>query len=439
MFISKVIQKVSLLKGRTGLHKILANISWLFADRILRMGFGLVVGIWVARYLGVQQFGLLNYAIAFVAIFNPLANLGLDVVVVRRLVADPTQQQSILGTSFWMRFVAGWLTWLAVIIGIYLLRHDDAMTIVTVMILGAANIFQSFDTIDLWFQSQVRSKYSVLAKNAAFIATTSIRVVMVLSHAPLVAFVVAILLEAVLGAVGLLIVYKQQGYLVKLWQWSRSLAQDLLRESLPLILSGLTIMIYMRIDQIMLGQMIGDKAVGVYSAATRISEVWYFIPMTVSSSVMPSIFNAKEISEELYYQRIGGLNRGLTWLAIAVAIVMTFVSKPLIVMLFGNSYIESGTILAVHIWASVFVFSGVATSGWFIAENLSYLSLYRTLSGAIVNILLNIFLIPIYGGLGAAIATVIAQAVASFISNGVNPKTRKLFKVQIKSLLPIKL
>jgi PST family polysaccharide transporter len=439
MFISKVIQKVSLLKGRTGLHKILANISWLFADRILRMGFGLVVGIWVARYLGVQQFGLLNYAIAFVAIFNPLANLGLDVVVVRRLVADPTQQQSILGTSFWMRFVAGWLTWLAVIIGIYLLRHDDAMTIVTVTILGAANIFQSFDTIDLWFQSQVRSKYSVLAKNAAFIATTSIRVVMVLSHAPLVAFVVAILLEAVLGAVGLLIVYKQQGYLVKLWQWSRSLAQDLLRESLPLILSGLTIMIYMRIDQIMLGQMIGDKAVGVYSAATRISEVWYFIPMTVSSSVMPSIFNAKEISEELYYQRIGGLNRGLTWLAIAVAIVMTFVSKPLIVMLFGNSYIESGTILAVHIWASVFVFSGVATSGWFIAENLSYLSLYRTLSGAIVNILLNIFLIPIYGGLGAAIATVIAQAVASFISNGVNPKTRKLFKIQIKSLLPIKL
>ena len=439
MFISKVIQKVSLLKGRTGLHKILANISWLFADRILRMGFGLVVGIWVARYLGVQQFGLLNYAIAFVAIFNPLANLGLDVVVVRRLVADPTQQQSILGTSFWMRFVAGWLTWLAVIIGIYLLRHDDAMTIVTVTILGAANIFQSFDTIDLWFQSQVRSKYSVLAKNAAFIATTSIRVVMVLSHAPLVAFVVAILLEAVLGAVGLLIVYKQQGYLVKLWQWSRSLAQDLLRESLPLILSGLTIMIYMRIDQIMLGQMIGDKAVGVYSAATRISEVWYFIPMTVSSSVMPSIFNAKEISEELYYQRIGGLNRGLTWLAIAVAIVMTFVSKPLIVMLFGNSYIESGTILAVHIWASVFVFSGVATSGWFIAENLSYLSLYRTLSGAIVNILLNFFLIPIYGGLGAAIATVIAQAVASFISNGVNPKTRKLFKIQIKSLLPIKL
>ena len=439
MSIAKRLQELPLFKNSTGLYQILANISWLFADRILRMGFGLIVGVWVARYLGVQQFGIVNYATAFVAIFNPLATLGLDVVVVRRLVADPAQQQQILGTSFWMRFVAGWLTWAIAIIGVYVLRPDDRTMIVTVTILGAASIFQSIDTIDLWFQSQVQSKYSVLAKNAAFLATASIKVGLIVIQAPLLAFVSLILLEAILGAVGLLVVYKKQGHLIKLWQWSRELARDLLRESLPLILSGLTIMIYMRIDQIMLGQMVGDKAVGIYSAATRISEVWYFVPMTVSSSVMPSIFKAKEIGEELYYQRIGNLNRGLVWLAIMVAIVMTFVAKPLILILFGDNYLESGTILAIHIWASVFVFTGVATSGWFIAENLTYLSLYRTLSGAIVNILLNIFLIPLYGGIGAAIATVIAQAVASLITNGINPKTRKLFRLQIRSLLPVRL
>jgi polysaccharide transporter, PST family len=435
----KKLQKLALLKNSSGLNKILSNISWLFADRILRMGFGLVVGVWIARYLGVKQFGIFNYATAFVAMFSPLATLGLDAVIVRRLVGDVTQQQEILGTSFWMRFIAGWFTWLVAVIGIYLLRPGDVTTVVAVIILGAVNISQSVDTIDLWFQSQVQSKYSVLAKNIAFIIATTNKAILISIHAPFLAFVIVVLIEAVLGAIGLIIVYQQQGHLLKLWSWSRSLAQDLLRESLPLILSGLTIMIYMRIDQIMLGQMIGDKAVGVYSAATRISEVWYFIPMTVSSSVMPSIFKAKEIGEELYYQRIGKLNRGLTWLAIVVAIIMTFVSKPLIVMLFGNSYLESGNILAVHIWASVFVFTGVATSGWFIAENLAYLSLYRTLSGAVVNILLNIFLIPVYGGLGAAIATVIAQAVASFISNATNSKTRKLFNLQIKSLLPFRL
>jgi polysaccharide transporter, PST family len=439
MSISKRLQKLSSLKNSVGLHKILSNISWLFADRILRMGFGLIVGVWVARYLGVQQFGILNYAVAFVAIFNPLATLGLDAVVIRRLVNDPLQRQQILGTSFWMRFISGCLTWLIVVIGIYSLRHDDSITIMTVVILGAASIFQSMDTIDLWFQSQVQSKYSVLAKNAAFLISAAIKIALLTTQAPLLAFVSLILLEAVLGAIGLLIVYKQQGHLIKLWQWSGSLAKDLLRESFPLILSGLTIMIYMRIDQIMLGQMVGDRAVGIYSAATRISEVWYFVPMTVSSSVMPSIFKAKEISETLYYQRIGQLNRGLVWLAAAVAIVMTFTAQPIIMMLFGDSYIESGTILAIHIWASVFVFTGVATNSWFIAENLTYLSLYKALSGAVINIVLNIFLIPIYGGVGAAIATIIAQAVAALISNAVDRKTWKLFKIQIKSILPVRL
>jgi polysaccharide transporter, PST family len=426
MSITKKIKKIPFFKNNVGLQKILSNISWLFADRILRMGCGLIVGVWVARYLGVQQFGVINYATAFVAIFTPLATLGMDVIVVKQLVNDSQRQQQILGTSFWLRFISGCLTWLLTIIGIFLLRPNDPISIMTVVILGASNIVQSFDTIDLWFQSQVRSKYSVIAKNAAFVIVNVIKIYLIKTQAPLIAFVLLILLESVLGAIGLVIVYKQQGHLIKLWQWSKSLAKDLLRESFPLILSGLTIMIYMRIDQLMLGQMIGDTAVGIYSAATRISEVWYFIPMAVSSSVMPAIFKAKELSEELYYRRIGELNRGLVWLSIATAIAMTFLSQPIILMLFGNSYLESGAILSVHVWASVFVFTGVATSSWFIAENLSYLSLYA-------------ILIPIYGGIGAAVATIIAQMFASLLSNGFNPKTRKLFKIQIMSILPVKL
>lgn len=439
MSITKKLQKISLLKNNSGLQKILSNISWLFADRILRMGCGLIVGVWVARYLGVQQFGILNYAVAFVAIFNPLATLGLDVVVVKRLVDRNESPQQILGTSFWMKSIAGCITWLLVILGIFLLRPNDPISIITVAILGASNIFQALDTIDLWFQSQVRSKYSVLAKNVAFIIANGIKIYLITTQAPLLAFVSLILLEAVLGGLGLLLVYKQQGYFIRSWQWNKSLAKDLIQESFPLILSGLTIMIYMRIDQIMLGQMIGDKAVGIYSAATRISEVWYFIPMAVSSSVMPAIFKAKEISEELYYRRIGELNRGLVWLSIVVAIVMTFLSSPIILMLFGDGYVESANILSVHVWASVFVFTGVATSGWFIAENLTYLTLYRTLTGAVINVILNAILIPIYGGIGAAIATVIAQIFASLLSNGLNPKTWQLFRTQIESILPVKL
>jgi polysaccharide transporter, PST family len=439
MFVSKIIDKLLLYKGRSGLRKILINLSWLFLDRVVRMGFGLIVAVWTARYLGTEQFGVLNYAIAFVALFSPLANLGLDGLLVQRLVTDRSQHPAILGTSFWLRFVAGWLAWFMAILGVFLLRQDDRATMVMVAILSGASVFQSLDTIDLWFQSQVQSKYSVVAKNTAFIIATLGRMLLITMHAPLVAFAWVTLLEFVLGAIGLLIVYKQQGQRIGLWAWNPMLGKNLLRESLPLIFSGLTIMIYMRIDQIMLGQMIGDGAVGIYSAATRISEVWYFVPLAVASSVAPTIYEAKQVSEELYYHRLGQLNRFLVLGAIGIALPMTFLSGTIMTLLFGNKYADSGGVLAIHIWAAVFVFTGVATSSWFVAENLTHLQLLRTLGGAVANVLLNLVLIPVYGVAGAAIATVISQAIAAFFSNAINRQTLKLFKVQIKSLFPIKL
>ncbi len=242
-------------------------------------------------------------------------------------------------------------------------------------------------------------------------------------------------MEMGLLAINLVIAYIYKGYSLWLWCWNISLAKTLLKKSYPLILSGLTIIIYMRIDQIMLGQMIGDHAVGIYSAAIRISEMWYFIPMAISSSVNPSIFAAKKISESLYYDRILKLLRLLVLTSLVVAIPMTFLSESIIAMVFGNDYAAAGQVIEIHIWASLFVFMGVATSSWFIAEDLNHLSLIRTVIGAIINVSLNIFLIPQYGVVGAAIATVISQAFASFFSHTFHQKTRKLFLIQMKSLL----
>jgi PST family polysaccharide transporter len=429
-------KKLSFLKSSDRLRKIIANTGWLFADRILRMGVGLFVGVWVARYLGVQQFGVFNYATAFVALFSTLSTLGLDAIVVRSIVREPEKRAEILGTAFWLKLFGG-VTALVLAVGsIIVVRHDDQLTISLVAILSSVGIFQAFDTIDLWFQSQVQSKYTVIAKNTAFVITALVKVALISFHAPLIAFAWAGLGEVSLGAIGLIISYRVRGYSPWLWPWSSPLAKTLLKESWPLILSGVTIMIYMRIDQIMLGQMIGDKAVGLYSAATRISEVWYFIPMAMASSVSPTIYAAKEVSESLYYRRIEQFLRLLSWLSIVLAVPMSFLSGTIITVLFGKSYEASASILAIHIWASLFVFMGVGTSSWFIAEGLTQFALRRTIIGAITNVFLNIFLIPAYGGVGAAIATVISQAFASFLSNATHPKTRKIFNLQVKSLIP---
>jgi polysaccharide transporter, PST family len=426
------------LADRPGLRRIVVNTGWLFADRILRMGVGLMVGVWVARYLGVEQFGLFSYVAAFVALFSTLSTLGLPSLVIRSITHEPEQRATILGTTFWLQLAGGIITLFAAIGTMFILRHDDYRMLSLVAILASAAIFQAFETIDLWFQSQVQSKYTVFAKNTAFLIMAIVKVVLIQRHAPLLAFAGATLAEAAIGAIGLIIFYRFQGNSLLAWRWSLPLAKRLLRESWPLILSGFTIMIYMKVDQIMLGQMIGDQAVGIYSAATRISEVWYFIPTAIAASVAPGIYAAKQaLDQSLYYRRIEQSLQVLSLIAILIAVPMTFASGRIVTGLFGPEYAAAGPILAIHIWAAWFVFTGVGTSSWFIAEGLIHLSFRRTLMGALINIGLNFLLIPAYEGVGAAIATVIAQAIASFFSNASHPQSRQIFWIQLRSLVPV--
>ncbi len=414
---------------------ILKNTSWLFADRILRMGVGLIVGVWVARYLGAKQYGLFSYASAFVALFTPFATLGLDAIVIRYLVRDASCKDEVLGTAFWLKLFGSIVSLLITVGAVCLMRPGDRLATYLVAIMAATLIFQAFDTIDFWFQSQVESKYTVFAKNTAFLLVAGARIILIQIHAPLVAFAWAAMAEMGLGAVGLMIAYQIKGHSIKLWGWSLSITKALLQESWPLIFSGLSIMIYMKIDLLMLAEMVGDQAVGIYSAASRISEIWYFIPMAIVSSVSPSIYAAKEISEDLYYQRLKQLLRLMVVLSSIIAIPMTFLSGTIIMLLFGKSYADATSILSIHIWSSIFVFMGVATSPWFIAERLAHLSLRRTLAGAIVNIVLNLVLIPTYHGVGAAISTVISYAISAFIANIIDERTKKIFLLQLKAIL----
>lgn len=417
---------------------IIANTGWLFADRILRMGVGLFVGVWVARYLGVEKYGLFNYATAFVILFSPFVTLGLERVVVRYLVRDSSVKDEILGTAFWLKLLGGVTSLLLAVSFIYLLRQDKVLVVWLVAILSGAGIFQAFGVIDLWFQSKVQSKYTVLAKNTAFIITTLLKVTLITIQAPLIAFAWVMLAEIGLSAVGLAIAYEVKGYSLKLWRWSFPVAKTLLKNSWPLIFSDLAAIIYTRIDQIMLGEILDTNAVGIYSAAVRISEVWYFIPRTITSSVSPSIYAAKETDETLYYKRIKKLLRLLVVLSISIAVPTTFFSKKIITNLFGYDYIAAAPVLSVHAWASLFVFLRVGTVSWFNAEGLNQFVLRRNLIGAIINIILNLFLIPVYAELGAAIATLISYGCAEFLSDGFHVKTRKIFKIQLQSFLLFK-
>lgn len=428
---------------RPRLIGILSNTVWLFSDRVLRMGVGLIVGVWMARYLGPEQFGLLSFAMAFVALFGAVASLGLQGIVVRDIVRDPALAPEILGTGFVLQLLGGLAAFVLVTVAIAYLRPDDATARLMVAILGAALVFRALDGVRYWFESQVQSKYVVWAENAVFLGIAAVKVGMILAGAPLVAFAWAAFAEVVVVALALAGVYLKKGGRFADWRVKLARAVRLLKDSWPLVLSGLAIMVYMRIDQIMLGQMLDDGAVGIYTAAVRISEVWYFIPTVIVASVFPAIIESKKLGEAIYLARLQKLYSLMVVIALVVAVPLTFLSDWLVVLLFGDGFASAGLILAVHIWAGIFVFLGVASGQWFLVENLQKYVFYRTVMGAVANVALNAVLIPAYGVVGAALATVISQAAASVLFNALNGETRAVFVMQCRSffgagLLPVR-
>lgn len=428
--VSKELDKIG-----PGLHKIIGNMGWLMFDRVVRMGMGLFIGVWVARYLGPVAFGSLNFALAFVALFGTAATLGLEMIVVREVLHNSDDTHEILGTALALR-IGGGLLVAGLSLGLLqLIQPHDRAGLLLVGILSLTLIFQAFDIIDSLFQSQVRSKITVWAKNSAFLVFAAIRVSLIHFKAPVWSFAAAYTGEIAMGAAGLALSYRLSGGDILGWRVKRKRALRLLQESWPLIFSGMAIMVYVRLDMVMLKMMKGDFAVGLYSAATKVSEVWYFIPMAVVSSVSPAILRVKD-DPELFYGRLRKLFSLMALTACVIGSVIALASPAIIRILYSDSYGGAAPVLAVHVWASIFVFLGVAQSPWDITKNLLTLSLYRTIAGAVINAIMNLYLIPRYSAMGAAVATVVSYAISGVFANAFSARTRPIFYMQMKSFIP---
>lgn len=418
--------------------KAVGNAGWLMADRILRMGFGLVVGVWLARYLGPAQFGSLNFAISFVALIGTITTLGLENIIVRSIVHDVSHSHEILGTAFALRFWSSLLTCLLIILASELFHMSDGVTSLLVSILSLSLVFQSIEVIDSYFQSQLQSKFTAIARISAFLIGSAVRVLLILLHEPLWWFALAYVIETALTAVGFAAVYRWTGGDFSIWSARKLRALQLLKQSWPILFSGMAIMVYMRIDVIMLEVMQGERAVGIYATATKISEVWYFISTAIVSSVAPAIIRSID-NPQIYYAQIEKLFSLMSLIALVVGSCIALSSRFIIHLLYTDAFAAAAPVLAVHVWASIFVFLGVAQSPWDLSQNLLKLAFYRTLAGAVANILLNFILIPKYAAMGAALATVISYGISAVIGNAFSVRTRPIFFMQLKSLYLSKL
>lgn len=419
----------------TSFRITLINAGWLVSDRIVRLVLNVAVGVLIARHLGPASFGLLSYGQVLMTLLLPIATLGMPEILVRELSKSKRDPDRIIATALVLRLGLS-LAALACIIGLaFLLRNGNTLAILVIASYGLSFIPQSFDVIESRFQSLNRVGVISSIRMVNTVVFSAVRVGALLMDMSVVWFAFLYSIEILIFSIVSILASRRQGLLVRPNLWDSAEARSLVTDSLPLMVRLIAIGIYMRIDQVMIQHILGSRDLGIYSAATRISEIWYFVPVAIVAAAAPNLTRSYESSVIAYTHEMRRLLRVMVVMSLVAAALLTAFSSLIVPILFGQAYAAAAPVLAIQAWAGVFVAVGVATSPWFVNTGLMRYGVYQAVAGMITSICSNILLIPIYGLIGSAVSLVISYAVSAVFINACFPQTRSLFAMQMKAFL----
>lgn len=414
-------------------NKIISNTGWIIGEKVIQMVISLIIGMITARYLGPDNYGLINYGASYIAFFYSICTLGLEGIIVKQLVQNPNYEGEILGTGILMRIVSSVVSILSIIIIVSTINPNDVLLRNVVFLQSLSLIFRSFELIDYWYQSRLKSKYTTIIKSIAYIVMSIYKVIILIMQKDIIWFAFSTTLDLIVVAI--LMIYSYFRNNGQRLSFSFKLSKNMLSESYHFILSGLMVAVYGQMDKLMIGQMLGVKSVGLYSVGITICSLWNFIPCAIISSLRPSIIESKNISRDLYEHKIKKLYSIIIWLGILYAIFISIFSKPIILILYGKNYIGALLPLKIAVWYGIFSILGIARDIWIICEGYQKYSKYFALIGSICNFILNILLIPKFGIVGASIATLITQIITGFFVTLVFKDTRESNKYMIEGFL----
>lgn len=412
------------------------NLSWLFLDKFIHLLIGLIVTVWVARYLGPQNYGILNYAIAYTSFFSIFVKLGLDKIIVREVVRSPEKLNVYLGTGFILKLVGGILSTILILIS-FLLIDLDATVKWTIFLISFGFIFQSFDIIDFYYQAYTLSKYVVIARNISFILCNLIKIYFIMSGFNVLFFAFIASFEIFLSSVFLVVVFKLLGNNLFLWRFDKQIIGTMLMDSWPLAVNMFLVSIHVRIDQAMVKSFLDLGQLGIFSVAVKIAEYWYFIPAILVQTLMPYFVELRQVNYVLYEQRLMQLYSIMFWAGSAVGVFIIVFGDQLILLLFGKEYISAYQALVYSIWKGIFVSQALARGIWIINENVQFYRLLVNGLAVVTNILLNIILIPKMGISGAGLSSLISIGISTWVYSYFITPLKQSTVAMIKSISPV--
>lgn len=391
----------------------IGNTSWIIGSRIAQMVLGLIVASLTARYLGPSNFGLINYAAAFANFFTCFCTLGINGILVKELLDKKEQNGELLGSAIVLRLASSALSLITITLLVAALNPDEPTTIVVAALHCMTLIFQAFDTIGYWYQSQLMSRVSSICSLIGYVAMSVYKIFLLATQKSIEWFAVSNALDTLIIGLLLVITYIKFGEQKLRFTWKTG--KYLLANSYHFILSGLAVAVYGQISSILLKHMMDETAVAFFTSATSISGLWAFVLSALIDSARPIIVESRAQSMELYRKRLVQLYSAVLYLSFAVAIAMNLFGDVVIRILYGESYMPAMEPLRILTWYTGFSYLGVARSIWLVCEGKQRYEKILAMLGAITSVVLNVVLIPLLGIRGAAVSALLTQLSTNFL------------------------
>ena len=411
-------------------NKVFINASWIIICRVVQSVLALIISMITARYLGPSNYGLLNYAMSVVAFVVPLMKLGINSVIVQKFIEDPDKEGEILGTSIVLNVFSAFLCIFGVNAFVFFANAREFDTIIVCALYSTVLLFQAFEIISFWFQKNLISKYSSIVSLIAYVIVAIYKIYLLITQKSIFWFALANSLDYLLIAIGLLLLYRVHGG--QHFSFNSNRAKQLLSIGKYYIISDLMIVVFSQTDRVMLKAMLGNSATGFYSAAIACTGMTQFVFAAIIDSFRPSIFEGHKESTTVFEQRLTLLYSIIIYVSLAQCVLVTAFSRYIILVLYGSAYLPASSALKIVVWYTLFSYIGAVRNIWILALNKQHYLWRINLIGALVNVVMNFLLIPIWDIAGAAIASLFTQfftnIVVGFLIKDIRPNNKIIWK-----------
>lgn len=429
--INKILQRLGLSITRIA---IIENLFWAVIGKVVTLGTGFLGGVLVAHYLGPKDYGLMNYVLSYVAIFQAIALFGLDNIEVREESRDTQKMDMKVGSAFYLKVFFAILLMLATIITA-MMTESDTYTILLIGLYTLSIIFNSFGVIRNFFIAKVENERVVKAEISRSLISLMLKVVLVLIGCPLVWFVFMYMFDNILLASGYILAYRQADMRLHNWRFDKTYARLLIIEAFPLMLTNTAVILYQRIDTVMIGQMIDQESVGHFSVASRFVEMMIYVPIMLAQTITPVLVRIREQDEAAYRDKVQQFLNITVWLSLLMAVLVMMLSGVMVRWTFGVQYLPAVAILQVMAFKAVSVALSNSAGAMLITEGVQKYAIFRDLLGCIVCVVTNYIFLPLYGVMAAAVIAIASNVVAGYLADAIIPAYRHIFVQQTRCIL----